>query len=109
MIASANAGSVFGDPSHVSCAIVSVSGLVSDAELDAGITSQRIAVLVAASAAGAALKLDRRSVPPSYHIVARARPRESGQTLQGGGDATVTLDTIRETDPVPVLRVRYIH
>ena len=97
MIASANAGSVFGDPSHVGCAIVSVSGLVSDAELDAGITSQRIAVLVAASAAGLAEagRLYRGRFHPATTSGA-ARPRESGQTPKEE-HATVTLDTIKQT------------
>ena len=89
MIASTNAGRVFGDPSasQVGCAMVSDSWLVSDAELLVGIALQRIASSGAASTA--ALRMDRRSVStPSYHVVVRVSPRESGQIRSNKEEAT---------------------
>ena len=112
MIASTNAGRVFGDPSasQVGCAMVSDSWLVSDAELLVGIALQRIASSGAASTA--ALRMDRRSVSTQL-------PRCGACQSEGvGTDAPRrrrrhcdSIDTIRETDPVavPVLRVRYLH
>ena len=103
MTASKNAGSVFGEQSHVGLGVAVASLLVSDAS--GGIV-------------GAVDSFDRRwsldgrvDEPEGRHATATTLervtvPREPGRAPSTGGDATVVSRQVRETDvpvPVPIL------
>ena len=50
--------------------------------------------------------LDDGAAAVAFLVVVESVPWELGRAPEAGGVATVALDRIRETDPVPVLRVR---